>query len=738
MAARTKTIDIDNPYDLNEKQQLFCQYYVKNFNEVQSYIKAYNCTYINACRCASRLMQENAGIKKEIKRLKKILNKDILVDAKDVLKLIIRIAFSDIGNYIEFGHMESKKIDSDGNTFIDDNGEEIKYIHNYTRIKDNKYVDTQLIQEISQGKEGIKIKLADKKYAIEWLIKYFDIIPDDLKNKIDEEKLKKLQYENKANDEENIKEVTEEQKEVYKSKLREKLFLQAKKYYIEYNKKYTKKSDNAIMNEVLNELNKIDFDNFISIDNAKIIIKLIYPFLKLKKHKKDFDNLFKVKRINEKNVKDFGNNFYHEIAPRTKWELAIYSIIVLDVRLTYPAICKCHCSQLDFIWDGYAELEDFMLLQAVRGGGKTLIDAALSFIQSLFKVNCGISVLGGSLEQSTRCVNYLNQFWDISEIDNKLLVKGQVSGRGFKLENKSWVSALAASTKSTRGPHPSKLLIDEVDELEKKVYDAALGQPKAKDNIKDTVIATSTLHNPFGLFSEIIDNREEKGAKLYQYCIEEVREPYGFYSDKEIERRKRQIPKAMWDCEYLLKRPKIGDTIFDFESVDKSYRRGMKDKYNKKIYTEVGLDWGYAVTALSIIQDDKEKFTNPITKTFEYVELTDRCKEIADICIEYNIKIIYADSNPKDSNITLKKILKEKRCQTELITIAFNKWKDVGINVIRLLLEKDRLNITDKTAQEKMKKYHYKNPEQGIIAKEDDHICDSFIAWGSSRHKLLI
>ena len=736
MAARTKTIDIDNPYNLNEQQLMFCDSYLKIFNATQAYIDAYKVKYTTAATNGSRLL-ENAKIKKELKRRKKKVRKNAYIDAKDVFNLIVSIAFSDINRYIEYGHTIEKLRDMFGNPLKDtETKENLTYVKNYVKAIDSKFVNTQLIEEISCTKDGFKIKLSDKKWAVEWLIKNYDMFPEKWKREIEERKLKLKEKE--FEDEENIKEITEEQKEVYKSKLREKLFLQAKKYYIEYNKKYTKKSDNTIMNEVLKELNKIDFDNFITIENAKIIIKLMYPFLKLKKHKKDFDNLFKVKRINEKNVKDFGNNFYHENAPRTKWELAIYSIIVLDTRLTHPAICKCHCSQLDFIWDGYAELEDFMLLQAVRGGGKTLIDAALSFIQALFKKNCGISVLGGSLEQSTRCVKYLNQFWDISEIDNKLLVKGQVSGRGFELENKSWVSALAASTKSTRGPHPSKLFVDEVDELEKKVYDAALGQPKAKDNIKDTVIATSTLHNPFGLFSEIIDNREEKGAKLYQYCIEEVREPYGFYSDEEIKRRKRQISKAMWDCEYLLKRPKIGDTIFDFESVDKSYRRGIKDKYNKKLYTEIGLDWGYAVTALSIIQDDKEKFTNPITKTFEYVELTDRCKEIADLCIEYNVKIIYADSNPKDSNITLKKILKEKRCQTELITIAFNKWKDVGINVIRLLLEKDRLNITDKTAQEKMKKYHYKNPEQGIIAKEDDHIPDSFIAWGSSRHKLLI
>ena len=520
------------------------------------------------------------------------------------------------------------------------------------------------------------------------------------------------------------KEVTEEQREVYKQNLREKLFTAAKKY-------------NTDIPNVIKKLNKIDFDNFINEKNEKIIINLMYPFLNTSKHKNDLHDLFDKPSIDNKIVKDFGNNYYHEVAPRTKAQLAIYSIIILDTRLTYPKICQNHCSQLDFAWDVYAELEDFMILHAVRGGGKTLIDAAISFIQSIFKVNCGISVLGGSLEQSTRCVNYLNQFWGVSDINNKMLIDGQVSGRGYKLNNFSWVSALAASSKSTRGPHPSKLLIDEADELDEKIYNAALGQPKQKGNVKDTVIVTSTLHNPFGLFSEIIDNRHEKGAKLYQFCIEEVREPYGFYTNNEISRRKKQVTKAMWDAEYLLKRPKVGDTIFDFESVDNAYNRGIKDKYEKKLYTEAGLDWGYTCTAFSIIQDTREIFKSPISKLYEYIELTERCNMIADLCIEYNISIIYADSNPKDSNITLKKVLKQKRCQTELITIAFNKWKDIGINVVRLLLEQERLNISDKVAQDKMKKYHYKNADQGIIEKEDDHIPDAYIAWGSSRHKLL-
>jgi len=330
--------------------------------------------------------------------------------------------------------------------------------------------------------------------------------------------------------------------------------------------------------------------------------------------------------------------------------------------------------------------------------------------------------------QSSGIKNNINAFmvfknYEVYEIVN---IKDDKINKVYDLKIKGLKSFLA-----------NGIIVHNCDELDKNIYLAALGQPKTMNGIPENIIISSTLHQPFGLMSEIVESKDDIGAKLFKWCVKEVQEPHGYWKEAEIKLKKRQITKAMFDAEYLCLRPKIGDTIFDFESVDRSYRRGIKDKYNKKLYTEAGIDWGYAVTAMSIIQDTKEIFTNPITKTFEYIELTDRCREIADLCIEYDIKIIYCDSNPKDSNITLKKILKEKRCQTELITIAFNKWKDVGINVIRLLLEKNRLNITDKTAQEKCKKYHYKNPEQGIIAKEDDHIPDSLIAWGSSRHHLL-
>jgi hypothetical protein len=445
------------------------------------------------------------------------------------------------------------------------------------------------------------------------------------------------------------------------------------------------------------------------------------------------------------NIEDVGETFA-EKAPRTKEQLAVYCAVVLNNRFPHPSsndkycIENGHMSPLDAIWGAYSETDTFSIWYAMRGSGKTYDLAILSFLESLFKPKCWTTILGGSLEQSTKAVSYLNDLWNMPALINtkgKFLVNGEVAGRGYKTTHGSQVQALAASTKSVRGPHPQKLRLDEVDEMDKVIYEGALGQPKSKFGILDNVIISSTLHNAFGLMSEIIDDREKLNATFYPWCINEVLEPRGFWSQEEYKRKVAQCTIAMIDAEYKLKRPKIGDTIFDFDSIDRAYRRGINEKYDNSVYTEAGLDWGYACTALSIVQDPREIFKNTITTSFEYIELKKRCNEISKICIERKISRIYCDSNPKDSNITLKKTLLEHRCNTEVVIIAFNKWKEIGINVLRYLLEKNLLNITDKTAQEKMKKYHFKNPELGIIEKEDDHIPDSLIAWASSRYKIL-
>ncbi|OFW61819.1 MAG: hypothetical protein A2Z35_06185 [Actinobacteria bacterium RBG_19FT_COMBO_36_27] len=435
------------------------------------------------------------------------------------------------------------------------------------------------------------------------------------------------------------------------------------------------------------------------------------------------------------NVRDVGYTF-EKIAPKTKEHLAVYCSVVLNNRFPHPAYCPDHDSPLDAIWAAYAEIEDFSIWYAMRGSGKTYDLSILAWLESLFKPQCGTTVLGGSLEQSTKAVGYLDYLWRMPGVPHEMLINGSVAGRGFKLNNGSWVQALAASPKSVRGPHPQKLRLDELDEMDRVIYDAALGQPKSNHGIKDNVVISSTLHHAFGLMTEVIDEREKIGARLYKWCVEEVREPRGFWTNDEIGRKLKQLTTAMWDSEYLLKRPMVGDTVFDFESVDRAYRRGFNILFEK--YPAEGcIDWGYTCTVLHVIQDFKEYINVPESYSWEYTELTERCKLIVDICIEKNIRVIYCDSNPKDSHMTLRKIIKKKRAPVTVIPIAFNVWKDIAINVVRFYLERDLMNIRDKVFQDKMKKYHYKNVDLEIIDKVDDHYPDALIAWGASRWRIL-
>lgn len=404
--------------------------------------------------------------------------------------------------------------------------------------------------------------------------------------------------------------------------------------------------------------------------------------------------------------------------------------------MPHPGYCDEHESPLDALWDAYADESDFAIWHAMRGSGKTQELAILSWLESVFKPNCGTTVLGGSLEQSQRCVAYLTQLWDLPNVPGQIL-DGQPMGMGYKLKNGSWVRALAASSKSVRGPHPQKLRLDEVDEMPQLIFDAALGQPKGNHGIPANIVASSTLHYAHGMMADLIDNRHERGARLYRWCVEEVREPRGFWTNDEIAQKYRQVTKAMWDAEYLLKRPTLEGSVYDFALVEAAWERGREKKWLQHVPTEAGIDWGHGTTILHVIQDSKERFTIPETHRWELVELTERCEQISKICQERNITALYTDSNPTDSNVTLAKILRKNNVRTVVKPVVFSKWKGTGIEVVRFMLEKGLLDITDKVLKDKLQKYHYKDPEQETIAKEDDHDPDALTAWAASRFKLL-
>ncbi|UYG93198.1 terminase small subunit [Cytobacillus firmus] len=175
--------------ELNDKQKMFCLYYIKYFNATKAYQKAYGVDRNTAESIAYRLMG-NDGVRREIERLKQERFNGVLLDAQAVLQKYIDIAFADITDFVEFGQEKRPELDHNLEPMIDENGDEVTYSISYVHLKNHDEVDGTLITEVKKGKDGVSVKLADKMKALEFLSKYTDLLSENDRKKLQLEKLK--------------------------------------------------------------------------------------------------------------------------------------------------------------------------------------------------------------------------------------------------------------------------------------------------------------------------------------------------------------------------------------------------------------------------------------------------------------------------------------------------------------------------------------------------------------------
>jgi len=188
-AAVTDDLPFNEDGELTDKQWLFCMYYVKYFNATKAYQKAYECDYISAKSNGYRLLT-NDYIRAEINRMKKEVADGLMLDANAVLQKYIDIAFADITDFVDFGQEKRPELDHNLEPMIDENGDEVTYSFSYVNLKNHDEVDGTLITEVKKGKDGVSIKLADKMKALEFLSKYTDLLNDNEKKRLQEEKLR--------------------------------------------------------------------------------------------------------------------------------------------------------------------------------------------------------------------------------------------------------------------------------------------------------------------------------------------------------------------------------------------------------------------------------------------------------------------------------------------------------------------------------------------------------------------
>jgi len=152
--------------NLNDKQRLFCEYYVSKMNSVLAAKKA-GYSPRSAASAAWKLRQ-NPDCIKYITWLRLRVSKETHIEASDLIDQYIRIAFADITDYIEIrnGQIYSKNTD---------------------------VIDGQIVKSIKQTRDGLQIELYDKFVAMNKLERFFGTMPKDWKEKLEEKKLEILQ-----------------------------------------------------------------------------------------------------------------------------------------------------------------------------------------------------------------------------------------------------------------------------------------------------------------------------------------------------------------------------------------------------------------------------------------------------------------------------------------------------------------------------------------------------------------
>lgn len=146
-------VDADN--DLNEKQQAFCFEYVQCFNACHAAARAgYTGNRHTLATTGYKLLQL-PKVQEEVKRLRELMTAELLVTPDDVVRQYMKIAFADIGDLASFKG-------------------------GYIDAKDSSQVDTSLIAEVKQVKDGgLSFKLKDSMKALSWLSHYFAMNPED-------------------------------------------------------------------------------------------------------------------------------------------------------------------------------------------------------------------------------------------------------------------------------------------------------------------------------------------------------------------------------------------------------------------------------------------------------------------------------------------------------------------------------------------------------------------------------
>ena len=207
---------------------------------------------------------------------------------------------------------------------------------------------------------------------------------------------------------------------------------------------------------------------------------------------------------------------------------------------------------------------------ASRGfGGKTSLLALLAAANAiLFETD--VTILGGSGQQSIRVVERLHRLWAAGQVPRAWLA----SEPGRSTTTFAWgnmIQALKASQTAVRGAHPTRLLLDEIDEMELRILEAAQGQPMDRDGVRAQTVMSSTHQHPNGTVTAMRRLAADLNWPVYEWCYRETLAPHGWLTEDQVVRKQAELSRTMWAVEYELQEPSAEGCAIDPAAVERMF-----------------------------------------------------------------------------------------------------------------------------------------------------------------------
>jgi hypothetical protein len=247
-----------------------------------------------------------------------------------------------------------------------------------------------------------------------------------------------------------------------------------------------------------------------------------------------------------------------------------------------------HQPQFRAVSDVLRDVARYYVIWSCRSGSKTFLYGGLdTWVKSCSRKRYETRLLGGSKDQSLLSYEAMKVFRDETDPKNSRLIRDIMQTKADFTDG-SRVSILTASMTAVRGPHPQCLKLDEVDEIDEEVYQAALSQPTSKYGYKSSLGMFSTNHNVNGQMDRALANAAEKGHNIYKYCIweclasckdyscstcplssicpgEQMKGADGYYSVEDFINKLNTLSYSMLARDWLCIKVGLGDTVYEQE-----------------------------------------------------------------------------------------------------------------------------------------------------------------------------